>query len=392
MKRLMCAAAVAGAQHAGGRAGQSGRGDAEGARRARRRQAGQVKALTLEGPFAREMGNRQMPGTHRADACSCPATCIAAKTWRCWAACRWSASRCSPATRRGKTCRTAAAWGGGMQIVMRPGPAGHELNAEQLEQARAAPHAHRVQSLSAGVPRRREIAADLRRGRRSARRQGRRLEVKNEAGQAVRLFVDQNTHMPLMLQYQEVRPRVSMMGGPGGPAAVRRRRCAAVGGGGGGGRRAAGGAVRPAVAAAVGRWRRRRAATVSVPNPEEMRRRMESDAAARAEHRHSLPRRLQEGRRRHAAASPDAGGRRQDGRGMDDREGQGQPVDQGRSVREEVDSHEHATMTTRDRPACSSGALFVCSRWCALALPALAASRRGQSTLRVTVRDETKRR
>jgi hypothetical protein len=50
------------------------------------------------------------------------------------------------------------------------------------------------------------------------------LEVKNEGGAAVRIFVDQQTHLPLMLQYTEVRPRIMIDGrgrgggrGPGGP-------------------------------------------------------------------------------------------------------------------------------------------------------------------------------
>jgi len=42
------------------------------------------------------------------------------------------------------------------------------------------------------------------------------LETKDEAGRAVRLFIDQATHLPLMVQYQEQRPRIMMMGGPGG--------------------------------------------------------------------------------------------------------------------------------------------------------------------------------
>ena len=42
------------------------------------------------------------------------------------------------------------------------------------------------------------------------------LEMKDARGQALRLFVDQQTHLPLMLAYQEVRPRMMMQGGPGG--------------------------------------------------------------------------------------------------------------------------------------------------------------------------------
>ena len=42
------------------------------------------------------------------------------------------------------------------------------------------------------------------------------LETKDEAGRAVRLFIDQETHLPLMVQYQEIRPRIMMTGRPGG--------------------------------------------------------------------------------------------------------------------------------------------------------------------------------
>ena len=43
------------------------------------------------------------------------------------------------------------------------------------------------------------------------------LETKDAAGRSVRLFVDAQTHLPLMLHYQEIRPRFMMAGGPGGP-------------------------------------------------------------------------------------------------------------------------------------------------------------------------------
>jgi hypothetical protein len=42
------------------------------------------------------------------------------------------------------------------------------------------------------------------------------LEMKDVRGQALRLFVDQQTHLPLMLSFQEVRPRMMIQGGPGG--------------------------------------------------------------------------------------------------------------------------------------------------------------------------------
>ncbi|MGE3276549.1 MAG: hypothetical protein AB7O67_15655 [Vicinamibacterales bacterium] len=49
------------------------------------------------------------------------------------------------------------------------------------------------------------------------------LEIKDERDQPVRLFVDQATHMPLMMTFQDIRPRMMMMGpgGPGGPGGRR---------------------------------------------------------------------------------------------------------------------------------------------------------------------------
>ena len=87
------------------------------------------------------------------------------------------------------------------------------------------------------------------------------LEVKNEAGQAIRLFVDQQTYMPLMLQYQEVRPRFNMMGGPGGPGGRR--------GAGAAGAPGADGAAPPPPPPPPGAEGQR-------PSPEEVRRRIES--------------------------------------------------------------------------------------------------------------------
>jgi len=45
------------------------------------------------------------------------------------------------------------------------------------------------------------------------------LETKEETGRTLRLFVDQATHMPLMVQYQDPKPMIMINGGPrpGGP-------------------------------------------------------------------------------------------------------------------------------------------------------------------------------
>ena len=43
------------------------------------------------------------------------------------------------------------------------------------------------------------------------------LEAKEETGRTLRLFIDQNSHLPLMVQYQDPKPMVMIAGGPGGP-------------------------------------------------------------------------------------------------------------------------------------------------------------------------------
>ena len=156
--------------------------------------------------------------------------------------------------------------GGGMQIVMRQGPPGQELNAEQIEQARlrrfrnelnryllAFAGGASLQPTFVAVAEAPDGKADV-------------VELKNEAGQAVRLFVDQQTHLPLMLQYMEVRPRINMMGGPGGP------------GGPGGGRRAPGGPDGPPPPPPPGGGAPAAGAPADGqrPSPEEVRRRIDS--------------------------------------------------------------------------------------------------------------------
>jgi hypothetical protein len=43
------------------------------------------------------------------------------------------------------------------------------------------------------------------------------LETKEETGRTLRVFIDQNTHLPLMVQYQDPKPMIMTQGGPGGP-------------------------------------------------------------------------------------------------------------------------------------------------------------------------------
>ncbi len=105
--------------------------------------------------------------------------------------------------------------GGGMQFMMR-GPGGAELNEEQREKLRTTRLTAEMQRWMfallaapagevtyAGVAESPDGKADT-------------LEIKDVRGQAVRLFVDQQTHLPLMLAFSEVRPRMMMQGGPGG--------------------------------------------------------------------------------------------------------------------------------------------------------------------------------
>jgi hypothetical protein len=235
----------------------------------------QLKTLSLEGPFARDMGNRQMQGKivltlqlpgnmHRSEDMEMGMggmsierlTAIAGdKSWE-------------DVQNRG------GMGGGGMQIVMRP-PGSQELNAEQLEQARTRRLRNELNRYllafagGAGLQPTYVAVAEAPDGKADV------VEVKGENNQSIRFFVDQTTHMPLMMQYQEVRPRIMINGGPGGP-----------GGPGRGGRGDAGGAgVRggdapppppPPPGGGAGRGAGAPGAEGQRPTPEEMRRRLES--------------------------------------------------------------------------------------------------------------------
>ena len=228
----------------------------------------QIKALTLEGPFVREMGGRQMSGTvaltlqlpdhmHRLEdtelmgGMSMERTSVLAGT-----------SSWEDMQNRG------GMGGGGMQIVTRMGPPGQELNPQQIEEARLRRMRTEFNRYllafvgGSGLTPTYVAVAEAPEGKADV------LEVKNEAGQAVRLFIDQQTHMPLMLQYQEVRPRFNMMGGPGGPGGMRRGAGGGPGGAGPGGPPPGAGDPPPGAGQGPPPGDR--------PSPEEIRRRMES--------------------------------------------------------------------------------------------------------------------
>jgi len=109
--------------------------------------------------------------------------------------------------------------GGGMRIMIadgpRGGPGGAGPTPEQQNEARV--RRMRVQMyrltaalivdagtpwVDAGIAESPDGKADI-------------LETKEETGRTLRVFIDQNTHLPLMVQYQDPKPMVMINGGPG---------------------------------------------------------------------------------------------------------------------------------------------------------------------------------
>jgi hypothetical protein len=174
----------------------------------------QVKTLSVEGPFRREMGPRQMEGTvvmvlqgpdkmHKSEDTEFPGGASIERIVAVANGTSW------------EDTQNRGGMGGGMQIMMR-GPGGAPMDEAQIEKMRTARLTAEMQRWMlallaapsgevsyAGVAESPDGKADT-------------LEMKDARGQALRLFVDQQTHLPLMLAYQEVRPRMMMRGGPGG--------------------------------------------------------------------------------------------------------------------------------------------------------------------------------
>jgi hypothetical protein len=187
---------------------------------------GSVRAVTAEGPFRRSMGQRDMEGTVLL-------TIVRPDKLRRSEEMTMGGMVGGPTIERVSAFNGLEAWddvqnrggmGGGMRMEIRTGPGpgaagpgGSPLTPEQIEQQRLRRMKMELQRWTvalfadspqpftdAGVAESPDGKADV-------------LETKDEAGRAVRLFIDQQTHLPLMVHYQEVRPRVMMMGGPGGP-------------------------------------------------------------------------------------------------------------------------------------------------------------------------------
>jgi hypothetical protein len=182
-----------------------------------------VKTLTAEGPFRRSMGGRDMEGT-------VTLTIARPDKMKRVEDMQMGGMVGGPSIERTSVLAGTTAWddtqnrggmGGGMQIVMRgpgdgPGPGGGPgPTPEQLNEARVRRMRVELQRLSAallaeantawvdaGVAESPDGKADI-------------LETKEETGRTLRLFIDQSSHLPLMVQYQDPKPMVMINGGPG---------------------------------------------------------------------------------------------------------------------------------------------------------------------------------
>jgi hypothetical protein len=255
-----------------------------------------LKGLTAEGPFRRSMGGRDMEGV-------LTVTIARPDKMKRVEEMQMGGMVGGPMIERTSVLAGTAAWddtqnrggmGGGMQIVMRgpgdgPGPGGGTgPTPEQLNEIRVRRMRVQLQRLTAalvadagtpwvdaGIAESPDGKADI-------------LETKEETGRTLRLFIDQETHLPLMVQYQDPKPMIMINGGPGrGPGGPGMRGPGGAGPGGAG----PGGA-------APGRGRS--AADDSGRSAEARGRNATQSSAAR--HVRDAPRRLQEGRRHHAAA------------------------------------------------------------------------------------------
>jgi hypothetical protein len=182
-----------------------------------------LKGLTAEGPFRRSMGGRDLEGT-------LTVTIARPDKMKRLEELQMGNMVGGPTIERTSVLAGTTAWddtqnrggmGGGMQIVMRgpgdgPGPGGGAApTPEQLNEVRVRRMRVQLQRLmaalvadagtpwvDAGIAESPEGKADI-------------LETKEETGRTLRLFIDQATHLPLMVQYQDPKPMVMINGGPG---------------------------------------------------------------------------------------------------------------------------------------------------------------------------------
>jgi hypothetical protein len=181
-----------------------------------------LKGLTAEGPFRRSMGGRDMEGT-------LTVTLARPDKMKRVEDMQMGGMVGGPTIERTSVLAGTTAWddvnnrggmGGGMRIVMagpgeRPGGGGAGPTPEQLNEARVRRMRVQLQRLTAalladagtpwvdaGIAESPEGKADI-------------LETKEETGRTLRLFIDQATRLPLMVQYQDPKPMVMINGGPG---------------------------------------------------------------------------------------------------------------------------------------------------------------------------------
>ena len=213
-----------------------------------------LKGLTAEGPFRRSMGGRDMEGV-------LTVTIARPDKMKRVEEMQMGGMVGGPMIERTSVLAGTAAWddtqnrggmGGGMQIVMRgpgdgPGPGGGTgPTPEQLNEIRVRRMRVQLQRLTAalvadagtpwvdaGIAESPDGKADI-------------LETKEETGRMLRLFIDQETHLPLMVQYQDPKPMIMINGGPGrGPGGPGMRGPGGAGPGGAGPGGAAPGAGGP---------------------------------------------------------------------------------------------------------------------------------------------------
>ncbi|HWI17964.1 MAG TPA: hypothetical protein VNT81_09470, partial [Vicinamibacterales bacterium] len=184
-----------------------------------------LKTLTAEGPFRRMMGGRDMEGIvtvsiarpdkmHRVEDMAMGGMVGGPTIER---------TMVLNGTTSWEDSQNRGGMGGGMRIMINSGPGpggpgGAALTQEQIDEARTRRMRVQMQRLSAalfadaglpwvdaGVAESPDGKADI-------------LEAKEETGRTLRLFIDQGTKLPLMVQYQDPKPRIMINnGGPGGP-------------------------------------------------------------------------------------------------------------------------------------------------------------------------------
>lgn len=182
-----------------------------------------LKTLTAEGPFRRMMGGRDMEGQvtvsiarpdkmHRVEDMAMGGMVGGPSIER---------TMVLNGTTSWEDSQNRGGMGGGMRIMINNGPgpgAAGAMTQEQMDEARTRRMRVQMQRLSAalfadaglqwtdaGIAESPEGKADI-------------LEAKEETGRTLRLFIDQGTKLPVMVQYQDPKPRIMINGGgPGGP-------------------------------------------------------------------------------------------------------------------------------------------------------------------------------